>query len=85
MVAVDEKGFGHASSVPVKVQVIDANDNVPRFEPKTKSATISEDSPVGFSVTKVFAVDPDHNLNGKVSYSLISGADGKFETTGLFA
>ena len=79
MVAVDEKGFGHASSVPVKVQVIDANDNVPRFEPTTKSATISEDSPVGFSVTKVFAVDPDYNLNGKVSYSLISGADGKFE------
>lgn len=79
VVAVDEQGFGHASSVPVNIQVIDANDNVPRFEPSAKTVTISEESPVDFSVTSVYATDPDYKLNGKVSYSLISGADGKFE------
>lgn len=79
VVAVDEQGSGHASFAPVKIQVIDANDNVPRFEPSTKNVTISEDSSVGFSVTRVHAVDPDYQLNGKVSYSLFSGADGKFE------
>ncbi|XP_068723113.1 protocadherin Fat 4-like isoform X1 [Montipora capricornis] len=77
VVAVDENGLGHASFIPVKIQVIDANDNVPRFEPLTKSVSISEDSPVGFSVTKVFASDPDSNLNGKVSYSMLSGTNGK--------
>ncbi|XP_078366665.1 protocadherin Fat 4-like [Oculina patagonica] len=79
VVAVDEQGSGHASFAVVKIQVIDANDNVPRFEPSTKNVTISEDSSVGFSVTRVHAIDPDYKLNGKVSYSLISGADGKFE------
>lgn len=79
VVAVDEQGTGHASVAAVKIQVIDANDNVPRFEPSTKNVTISEDSSVGFSVTTVHATDPDYQLNGKVSYSLISGADGKFE------
>ena len=77
VVAVDENGLGHASFIPVKIQVIDANDNIPRFEPLTKSVSISEDSPVGFSVTKVFASDPDSNLNGKVSYSMLSGTNGK--------
>jgi len=79
VVAVDEQGAGHASVAAVKIQVIDANDNVPRFEPSTKNVTVSEDSSVGFSVTIVHATDPDHQLNGKVSYSMISGADGKFE------
>lgn len=78
-VAVDEKGSGHASFALVKIQVIDANDNAPRFEPSTKNVTISEDASVGFSVTRVSATDPDFNLNGKVSYSMLSGADGKFE------
>ena len=77
--AVDEKGSGHASFAQVKIQVIDANDNIPRFEPSTKNVTIREDSSIGFAVTRVSAVDPDFNLNGKVSYSMLSGADGKFE------
>ena len=79
VVAVDEKGSGHASFAQVKIQVIDANDNIPRFEPSTKNVTIREDSSIGFAVTRVSAVDPDFNLNGKVSYSMLSGADGKFE------
>ncbi|XP_067054992.1 protocadherin Fat 4-like [Acropora muricata] len=79
VVAVDENGIGHASVSLVKIQVIDTNDNVPRFEPPTKSIRISEDSPVGFSVTKVFARDPDSDINGKVSYSMLSGTGGNFE------
>lgn len=79
MVAVDEKGLGHATFSLVKIQVIDANDNVPRFEPPTKRVRIREDSPVGSSVTKVFASDRDSDLNGKVSYSMLSGTGGKFE------
>ena len=79
VVAVDENGIGHASVSLVKIQVIDTNDNVPRFEPPTKSIRISEDSAVGFSVTKVFARDPDSDINGKVSYSMLSGTGGNFE------
>lgn len=79
IVAVDEDGTGHASFALVKIQVIDANDNVPRFEPQRKNVTIREDSAVGFAVTRVSASDPDYNLNGKVSYSVLSGADGKFD------
>lgn len=79
VVAVDENGSGHASFALVRIQVIDANDNVPRFVPQTKNVTIREDSSVGFAMTSVSASDPDYKLNGKVSYSLLTGADGKFE------
>ena len=77
--AVDEQGSGHASFASVKIQVLDANDNIPRFVPVSQNVTISEDSPDGFPVTTVVAVDPDSELNGKLSFSLLAGADGKFE------
>ena len=79
VVAVDERGTGRKSFAHVKIQVIDANDNVPRFEPSTKNVSISEDSSVGYSVIQVSAFDPDSDLNGKITYSMLSGADGKFE------
>ena len=79
VVAVDERGTGRNSFAHVKIQVIDANDNVPRFEPSTKNVSVSEDSSVGYSVIQVSAFDPDSDLNGKITYSMLSGADGKFE------
>lgn len=79
VVAVDKKGKGHASFAQVTVNVLDTNDNTPIFVPNKKTVTISEDSAIGHSVTKVTATDPDTGLNGRIFYSIISGSDGKFD------
>lgn len=79
VVAVDQEGLGHKSYARVIITVTDANDNTPKFETQSRSVTVSEASSLGFSVTKVTASDPDSNLNGRVSYSIIHGAEGKFD------
>ena len=77
--AIDQFGHGLVGMAKVMIDVIDANDNVPVFQPKYVSTSVSEDVSMGTSVAKVTASDPDTDLNGRVSYSIISGAEGKFE------
>lgn len=77
--AVDQQGRGRRSFAQVIITVKDANDNTPRFAQKSKSVTVSEAASLGLSVTKVTATDPDSNLNGRVTYSIIHGAEGKFD------
>ena len=79
VVAVDQQGSGRSSFARVVIKITDANDNTPKFLPLTKSVTVSEAASLGFSVAKVTATDPDSSLNGRVSYSIIKGAEGKFD------
>uniref|UniRef100_A0A670J3V0 Cadherin domain-containing protein n=1 Tax=Podarcis muralis TaxID=64176 RepID=A0A670J3V0_PODMU len=54
----------------VEIQVVDENDNAPAFGQSEYRARLREDAPVGSSVCRVWASDPDLGANGEVRYSL---------------
>ncbi|XP_041055747.1 protocadherin-17 isoform X1 [Carcharodon carcharias] len=58
-----------SSSVQVKLEVVDTNDNSPSFEEPSLTVEISENTPVGTFLIDVNATDPDEGTNGEVVYS----------------
>ncbi|MEQ2242166.1 Cadherin-23, partial [Ilyodon furcidens] len=75
------------SSVRVIIYVDDANDEVPVFtQQQYNRLGLRETAGIGTSVIVVRATDPDSGDGGAVAYSIVSGADHKFEvdiSTGL--
>ncbi|RUS71225.1 hypothetical protein EGW08_021015, partial [Elysia chlorotica] len=55
------------------MNVKDANDNEPVFDPMTYYMEISENAPVGTLLVDVNATDIDSGLNGIVRYSIVGG------------
>lgn len=79
-----------SSSLTVRVEVQDVNDNAPRFvSPATKTVAVMEDSKVGQPICQITAVDKDTGENSRVTYTITSGnEDGKFTlgyATGVLA
>uniref|UniRef100_A0A8C7AJZ1 Cadherin-related family member 1 n=1 Tax=Neovison vison TaxID=452646 RepID=A0A8C7AJZ1_NEOVI len=65
-----------SSTADVVIQLLDTNDNVPKFTSHYYIARIPENSPGGSNVVAVTAVDPDTGPWGEVKYSIYgSGAD----------
>ncbi|XP_037347229.1 cadherin-related family member 1-like, partial [Talpa occidentalis] len=65
-----------SSTADVVIQLLDTNDNVPKFTSHYYIARIPEDAPGGTNVVAVTAVDPDTGPWGEVRYSIYgSGAD----------
>ena len=58
------------SSESFIVQILDDNDNVPKFEKRVYSASVSENKNPGEMITKVTASDIDQDLNAKLLYSI---------------
>uniref|UniRef100_A0A7N6ALE1 FAT atypical cadherin 2 n=1 Tax=Anabas testudineus TaxID=64144 RepID=A0A7N6ALE1_ANATE len=54
----------------IVVEIIDENDNSPQFTHTSYHATLDENTPVGSSVLKVAATDPDKGKNGFVTYTI---------------
>lgn len=79
IIATDQAGNGLQSTVPITIHLIDENDNSPQFLPMILRVSISESTAVDDVVTTIHAADPDPGLNGQVTYSIISGAQGMFE------
>uniref|UniRef100_A0A7I4YD34 Cadherin domain protein n=1 Tax=Haemonchus contortus TaxID=6289 RepID=A0A7I4YD34_HAECO len=71
IVATDSGSPPLSSEAVVTVQVLDENDNIPKFMKESYKATIDENSPVGTKVVKVRAEDADSEHYGRVAYSLI--------------
>ncbi|XP_057700688.1 protocadherin-23 [Corythoichthys intestinalis] len=72
----------------VNVTVLDENDNPPAFQPDRFIASVLENAPVGTSVCRVSAVDPDAGDNGRINFSVERRqSDNSFfsvdETTGV--
>jgi len=63
------------SDVTLVVNVLDVNDNAPRFDVTSYGADVIENSFVGTFVTRVSAADDDDGDNGLVRYVLGSGLD----------
>ncbi|XP_067842541.1 protocadherin-17 isoform X2 [Heptranchias perlo] len=58
-----------SSTVQIKVEVVDTNDNSPSFEEPSFTVEIAENTPVGTFLIDVNATDPDEGSNGEVVYS----------------
>lgn len=58
-----------SSTVKVLIKVLDVNDNAPRFS-KIFSATVAENAPVGYTVTRVTTTDEDAGSNAVSRYSI---------------
>ena len=50
------------------IEVLDENDNIPRFKKSFFSFEMSENTENGTSITKLRAFDDDSGVNGEVSY-----------------
>ncbi len=61
----------------VKIDVLDVNDNPPKFVEKTVSFSLKENSPYGTKVGKVEAVDPDIGDNAQITFVLLNSTDSK--------
>ncbi|KAG5892983.1 hypothetical protein JTB14_031834 [Gonioctena quinquepunctata] len=66
--------------VKVNVHVTDMNDNPPKFLRAPYKVQISEGSPIGAQVVRLYTADADEGLNGDVFYKIFGGNDdGRFE------
>ncbi|ERE86960.1 cadherin-related family member 1 [Cricetulus griseus] len=59
-----------SSTADIVIQLLDTNDNVPKFTSHYYIARIPENAPGGSNVVAVTAVDPDTGPWGKVQYSI---------------
>ena len=68
-----------SSRVEIIVNVVDINDNSPRFEQKQYSASILENVSIGMDILEANAVDYDMGNNGRLRFTILSGDPrGKF-------
>uniref|UniRef100_A0A667XTE9 Protocadherin-16 n=1 Tax=Myripristis murdjan TaxID=586833 RepID=A0A667XTE9_9TELE len=79
-VVVSDRGIPQrSSSVPILINVIDANDNPPAFSRAEYSVVLNEGAAAGTEILHLSATDPDSAPNGEVQYFISSG-----DETGLF-
>jgi hypothetical protein len=64
-----------SATVNVTVQILDLNDNTPVFSQPYYTTNVTENSPVGTTVTHITATDADATSNGKLTFSILSGND----------
>ncbi|XP_056130418.1 protocadherin Fat 4 [Lampris incognitus] len=67
--AIDRGATPKSTTVKVVINVLDVNDNAPRFS-KIFSATVTESAPVGYTVTRVTTTDEDTGANAISKYSI---------------
>ena len=71
-------------SAAVRVEVLDVNDEIPRFLENFPSVVhVTEDQPPGTSVIRITASDGDKGENGSVTYHFVSGKNLRFVSNGF--
>ena len=68
IMAYDGANPPKTGSIAVDISVIDANDNDPKFENGTYEVNVMENLPVGTTILRVRARDPDAGNNGRIVY-----------------
>lgn len=63
-------GFQESSAARVKVNVLDANDNLPKFNQSTYAYSIPENLVPGTNIANLTATDVDSGINAEITYSL---------------
>ncbi|XP_049983941.1 protocadherin gamma-C3 isoform X4 [Alexandromys fortis] len=83
LTAVDGGTPARSASLPIRITVLDANDNAPAFNQSLYRARVREDAPPGTRVAQVRATDLDEGLNGEIVYSF--GSHNRAGVRELFA
>lgn len=73
-------GFKEASAAHVKVNIIDANDNLPKFDQSTYAYSIPENLIPGTKIANLTATDIDSGINSEITYSLQGFGMDKFSS-----
>ncbi|XP_043925786.1 uncharacterized protein LOC122800403 [Protopterus annectens] len=60
-----------SAEMHIFVQIIDVNDNPPRFPKDTLKVYVKENNSVGDFLCQIIAMDPDLDENGRVTYSVL--------------
>uniref|UniRef100_A0A8D8W2C8 Protocadherin-16 n=1 Tax=Cacopsylla melanoneura TaxID=428564 RepID=A0A8D8W2C8_9HEMI len=60
-----------SSAVAIKIEIVDVNDNAPRWDENPLTLSIDEDTLVGSSLWNLTARDADDGSNGELRYSLV--------------
>ncbi|XP_065146627.1 protocadherin alpha-8-like isoform X2 [Paramisgurnus dabryanus] len=76
LTAIDGGKPSRSGTTNVIVTVLDANDNAPVFARTMYKVQVLENVPIGTTVLKLNATDPDEGLNGEIVYSLKQGQKG---------
>ena len=76
IVAADNGKPRLENSALVTINIIDENDEMPKFTRTSYTPIVKENIDVNMPVVKVVATDADVGDNGKVNYSIIAGNDG---------
>lgn len=63
-------GFKEASAARVRVNVLDANDNLPKFDRPTYAYSVPENLLPGTKIANLTATDIDSGVNAEIAYSL---------------
>ncbi|XP_016061073.1 PREDICTED: protocadherin gamma-A5 isoform X11 [Miniopterus natalensis] len=69
-----------SSTTHIRVTVLDANDNAPRFSRSEYRVSVPESVPVGTRLLTLTATDPDEGMNGKLTYSFRNEEDSVSQT-----
>ncbi|MEQ2164547.1 hypothetical protein GOODEAATRI_007794 [Goodea atripinnis] len=72
LTAIDGGTPQRTGTAKINVRILDANDNVPKFNSSVYKVKVPENSPNGALVIKLNATDPDEGSNGEVFYSFSS-------------
>ncbi|KAG5274126.1 hypothetical protein AALO_G00159450 [Alosa alosa] len=71
--AVDKGVPPLKAAVDVQISVQDINDNAPVFEKDELFIFVKENSPVGSTVARITATDPDEGTNSQILYQIVEG------------
>jgi hypothetical protein len=67
----------HVVSRQVEYEIIDVNDNSPKFKQDFLEVSIGEDSPIDSTIVQLKAIDFDSGDSGRVAHRLIGNEEGE--------
>uniref|UniRef100_A0A0N5AHE5 Protocadherin Fat 4 n=1 Tax=Syphacia muris TaxID=451379 RepID=A0A0N5AHE5_9BILA len=77
VIARDRGNPSLSSKTNVTVNLLDVNDNAPKFEFSRYDFWIAENSPIGTTVGSLMATDADKNENAIITFKIFGGSDAK--------
>uniref|UniRef100_A0A0R3S783 CA domain-containing protein n=1 Tax=Elaeophora elaphi TaxID=1147741 RepID=A0A0R3S783_9BILA len=68
--AKDSGQPAQSSTINCAIHITDINDHKPHFVASQQELFVEENVPVGFEITRIFAIDEDNGMNGRITYTL---------------